>query len=98
MQSRNPGLEPSYNNDPVAKLKAVKKLTIYDQLVTFQNLTNLDIHEVRSTLAKIGVPIEGHSDDQVMAICHYCRFRLNFVSDADKRASENWLRFHQFPV
>ena len=84
--------------DAVDAAKARKKLTHYEQLIAFQNITKMRVGEVRALLDQLGVDTVGQSDKVVMATCHLCRLQLNYVGDDLRRQSEDWLRFNQFEI
>jgi len=84
--------------DYVDEVKARKKLGVYDQLIAFQNIKNMRVDEIRALLDRLNIVTVGVPDKEIMAICHYCRLRLNYVGDDLRRESENWLRFNQYPI
>lgn len=76
-----------------------RKLSIFEQLILHQAIAKLDVTAVRGAMKILGQGwARTATDDEILAIAHQARLNDTHCTDAERTASETWLRFKGYPA
>ena len=78
---------------PTISTRSTSKLTMVEQLMGSVAVRQLDIDATRALCEKCGIPVAGQGNDAILGIAHRIRLGIPEATPAEKRASEEWLRF-----
>lgn len=82
---------------PANEAKA-NKLPVLDQVMLIHNLRHCKVPEVRYAMVCQGMNVAEYNSDDILMVCHQARLKIEICTSEEKRASEEWLRFHNRPI